>query len=226
VGSRRSRPTAARGGGRRPAFTAAPYPAKIVRRLDEADCRIVSLRISLAGAERSILSELTKSACGIGVHQSIPACVDEVSCRMFLCGRCRSQVLVCRRCDRGQIYCIGTCAQEARRERQREARRRHQATARGRAMHADRNRRYRARVRCMTDHGAVKAQRTAALVRLEVFAVPSEASSSIRSSTRYRCHHCGHSASAFVRRSALRPRSHRGKKSDVGRGDKLRTGPP
>jgi hypothetical protein len=111
------------------------------------------------GAERSTLSELTNSACGNGVRQSTAASADEVSCRMFLCVRCRSQVLVCRRCDRGQIYCIGTCAKEARRERQREARRRHQATARGRAMHADRNRRYRARVRCVTDHGVVKAIR-------------------------------------------------------------------
>jgi hypothetical protein len=178
------------------------------------------------GAERSTLSELTNSACGNGVRQSTAACVDETSCRMFLCVRCRSQVLVCRRCDRGQIYCIGTCAKEARRERQREARRRHQATARGRAMHADRNRRYRARVRCVTDHGVVKTHKTAALVRLEVFAALSEASSSRKSSTRHRCHHCGHSVSAFVRRSALHPRSHRGKKSDIGRRDKLRTGPP
>ena len=41
---------------------------------------------------------------------------DETPCRMFLCARCRRQALVCRRCDRGQIYCAGTCAQEARRE--------------------------------------------------------------------------------------------------------------
>jgi hypothetical protein len=79
-------------------------------------------------------------------------CSDGI-CRLFLCSRCRVQVLVCRRCDRGQIYCFGACAQEARRERRREARRRYQATDRGRAMHADRNRRYRARRRCVTDHG-------------------------------------------------------------------------
>jgi integrase len=28
-------------------------------------------------------------------------CADEVSCRLFPCSRCRSQVLVCRDCDRG-----------------------------------------------------------------------------------------------------------------------------
>jgi hypothetical protein len=84
------------------------------------------------------------------------ACDDGVSCRMFLCGCCRSQVFVCRCCDRGQVYCIETCAQKARHDRQREARRRYQATPRGRAMHAERNRRYRARMRCVTDHGPAK----------------------------------------------------------------------
>jgi hypothetical protein len=75
--------------------------------------------------------EATGICAGLGVNVS--HCADEVSCRSFLCGRCRSQVLVCRECDRGQIYCIGTCAQEARRDKQREARRRYQATPRGRA---------------------------------------------------------------------------------------------
>ena len=82
---------------------------------------------------------------------------DGASCRLFF-ARCRIQVLICRRCDRGQIYCAGICAQEARRERPREARRRNQATPGGRAMHAERNRRYRDRRRCVTDHGLSGAQ--------------------------------------------------------------------
>ena len=78
------------------------------------------------------------------------ACADAISCRMFLCGCCHSQVLVCRWCDRGQVYCIKTCAQKAHHDQQRKARRR------GRAMHAERNRRYRARMRRVTDHGPAK----------------------------------------------------------------------
>jgi hypothetical protein len=71
---------------------------------------------------------LTSAECEPSTRRTcVPAFVDEVSCRVFLCARCRSRVLVCRRCDRGQIYCVGTCAQEARRSRQREARRRYQA---------------------------------------------------------------------------------------------------
>lgn len=77
--------------------------------------------------------------------------------RMYLCARCRAQVVVCRRCDRGQIYCpsglapsgIGPsgCAVVARREAQRAAGRRYQSSRRGRFVHAERARRYRDRQR-------------------------------------------------------------------------------
>lgn len=145
------------------------------------------------------------------------ACVHEISCRMFLCARCRSQVFVCRRCDRGHIYCIGTCAQEARRSRQREARRRHQATPRGRVMHADRNRRYRARRQRVTDHGLVKKPGAGLSLGLEVDAPLSEPMSSRRSPGYRLCHHCGRSALAFLRLSALRPVYHRGKNGQISR---------
>jgi hypothetical protein len=36
--------------------------------------------------------------------------------RLFLCARCRAQVFICRRCDRGNRYCNADCAQAARRE--------------------------------------------------------------------------------------------------------------
>jgi hypothetical protein len=41
--------------------------------------------------------------------------------RLFLCARCRAQVVICRDCDRGQIYCTSRCAQDARRNAQRAA---------------------------------------------------------------------------------------------------------
>ena len=40
---------------------------------------------------------------------------DPLSGRLFLCAGCRDQVIVCSCCDRGQIYCAGGCAREARR---------------------------------------------------------------------------------------------------------------
>ena len=159
---------------------------------------------------------------GVGVSHS----ADEASCRMFLCARCRSQVLVCRRCDRGQIYCVGTCAQEARRDRQREARRRYQATPRGRAMHAARSRRYRARGQCVTDHSPANEQKAGPLLELQVGEALSEPSRSRKSPLQWRCHHCRRSTSEFVRLSPLRPRRNRRKNGQIGRTGPLRSRPP
>jgi len=112
--------------------------------------------------------------CRNRAWRTCPAvCVDEDSFRMFLCARCRSQALVCRRCDRGQIYCTPSCAHDARCDHQREARRRHQATPRGRAMHAERNRRYRARASCVTDQGPAHEPETGPWRGLQVSAAPS-----------------------------------------------------
>ena len=65
--------------------------------------------------------------------------------RLYLCARCREQVVVCRRCDHGQVYCPSGCALAARRERQRAAGKRYQSSRRGRFVHAQRSRRYRRR---------------------------------------------------------------------------------
>jgi hypothetical protein len=159
---------------------------------------------------------------GVGVSHS----ADEASCRMFLCARCRSQVLVCRRCDRGQIYCVGTCAQEARRDRQREARRRYQATPRGRVMHAARNRRYRARGRCVTDHGLDNEHKASPLLPSDVDGALSKPSSSTKSLPQWSCHHCRRAASAFVHFSALRPRRDRRKNGQISRRGAPRSRPP
>ena len=132
---------------------------------------------------------------------------------MFLCGRCRCQVIICSSCDRGQIYCSGTCAQEARRDAQREARRRYQKTPRGRALHADRNRRYRARRRRVTDHGLPQKHKTGLFRRLEVDAALSEPSPSEKPSRQQHCHHCGRMASQFLRLSAFPPGRRRGQNS-------------
>jgi len=141
----------------------------------------------------------------------LAACDDDASCRMFLCARCRGQVIVCRRCDRGQIYCVGSCARDARRDGQREARRRYQASPRGRSLHAERNRRYRARVGGVTDHGPAPAPDTGCLGGSgAVLAGPNEPSPGGRSPGHYCCHHCGRLTLNFLRLVALRPRGRRG----------------
>ena len=65
--------------------------------------------------------------------------------RRYLCAGCRTAVLICSHCDRGQRYCTTGCADLARRRSVRAAGRRYQASRRGRHAHANRQQRYRAR---------------------------------------------------------------------------------
>ncbi len=74
--------------------------------------------------------------------------------RMYLCARCRAQVVVCRRCDRGQIYCDRRCAAHARGAAQRAAGQRYQSSRPGRFAHAARARRYRSRCKIVTHQGS------------------------------------------------------------------------
>jgi len=80
---------------------------------------------------------------------------DAPQARLFLCAvvGCRAQVLICRDCDRGHIYC-GACAPTARRRSLHQAGRRYQASARGRVRHAARSRQYRLRRNKVTHHGS------------------------------------------------------------------------
>ena len=76
--------------------------------------------------------------------------------RLFYCGRCQVMVCICRRCDRGQIYCGPDCAASARREAQRAAGRRYQQSRPGRFAHAARTRRYRERRKIVTHQGSAE----------------------------------------------------------------------
>lgn len=71
--------------------------------------------------------------------------MDDEPARRFLCARCRTPVLVCSHCDRGQIYCATGCAAVVRQQSQRDAGRRYQCSRPGRFRHAARTRRWRER---------------------------------------------------------------------------------
>ncbi|MCU0921720.1 MAG: hypothetical protein MUF16_15530 [Burkholderiaceae bacterium] len=64
-----------------------------------------------------------------------------------MCARCRTQVLLCSRCDRGQRFCGRACSRAARLESRRAAARRYQRSRAGRMTHAARSRRWRQRRR-------------------------------------------------------------------------------
>jgi len=78
----------------------------------------------------------------------------ENTARLFTCAGCRAQVLICRRCDRGNIYCGPACSQQARRASLRAAGQRYQRSRRGRFTHAERQRRYRRRLNKVTHQGS------------------------------------------------------------------------
>jgi len=65
--------------------------------------------------------------------------------RLYFCARCQDQVLICRRCDRGQVYCAGECAAQARKASLRSAGARYAASRPGRLANAARQRCFRAR---------------------------------------------------------------------------------
>lgn len=124
----------------------------------------------------------------------------EVTGRLFLCARCRVQVHICTRCDRGQIYCAGECSQISRCASVCEAGRRYQRTRKGRIAHADRSRRYRERRQKVTHQGS-RVQPTDDLLPVDsavAIAAPQVSVTRPTSST-VQCQFCGARCSAFVR---------------------------
>ena len=69
--------------------------------------------------------------------------------RLFLCARCRDQVLLCSHCDRGQQYCSRACSRVSRLERRQETAQRYQSSRCGQLRHAARTARWRERRRSL-----------------------------------------------------------------------------
>jgi hypothetical protein len=138
--------------------------------------------------------------------------------RFFLCARCRAQVYVCRCCDRGQSYCAGSCAQEARVQAQQAAGRRYQVSRRARLNHAARTARHRARQKIVTHQGSPSQHRDDVVASDAAAAANKPAAASSRGSVMRsqtsdrgsgRCHRCGYCCSEQVRIGFL-PRRQRG----------------
>ena len=76
--------------------------------------------------------------------------------RLYSCQRCRTQVIICSRCDRGQRYCDSACAQNARAISLKRAAKKHQSSRTGRFNNAARQRRFRQRLKQkVTHHGSL-----------------------------------------------------------------------
>ena len=128
------------------------------------------------------------------------------SARLFHCARCHCQVILCRRCDRGHVYCANGCARQARRDSLRRAGARYRATRRGRLNNALRQRRFRARKRKVTHHGSVALARPAVLVATTPLSDRVAYHGDAGLAEAVSCHRCGRDCSPFLRRDFLRSR--------------------
>jgi len=127
-----------------------------------------------------------------------------ISARFFLCLRCRQQVMLCRRCDRGQIYCEPHCSKASRRERQREARHRYANSRAGRHNNAERQRPFRQRQRDRDKPitKIVTVQGSTATASIDTIAHKHVELNAIAAGC---CHRCGQVCSSLLRRDFLKP---------------------
>jgi hypothetical protein len=135
-----------------------------------------------------------------------------LSGRLFLCGGCRAQVVVCTCCDRGQVYCPGGCAGQARRRTLRQAGRRYRQTGHARQVNAAQMARWRARPREIVTHPGSPAQAAGDLVPGGTATVPCDGAppaEPLRRATTH-CHWCGRLCLPQLRQGFLRRRGRAG----------------
>ena len=119
----------------------------------------------------------------------------ERSARLYNCARCHHQVMICSHCDRGNIYCSKSCAEQTRNRSLRAAGKRYQSTRHGRFKHAERQHRYRSRRKKVTHQGSPEPPSNDPLdPRPEA-----PASVAITEVEHIRCHFCGRLCSPFLR---------------------------
>ena len=130
------------------------------------------------------------------------------SARLFHCARCYCQVILCRACDRGNVYCGKGCAQAARRTSLQQAGARYRHTRRGRLNNAERQRRYRARRQKVTHHRSVPRAAPAVLPDTTASPVKPMVYTQSDDPTAIFCQHCGREVDPFLRRDYLTTTAH------------------
>lgn len=128
------------------------------------------------------------------------------SARLYHCARCHAQVILCRHCDRGNIYCADGCASHARTLSQRRAAQRYRSTRSGRFCNAERQRRFRVRQQQKVTHQGSPSPFGLALLVLTLCeqAIRRERPYG-RADTALHCHVCHRECDPFLRRDFLRP---------------------
>lgn len=126
-------------------------------------------------------------------------------CRRLFCDLCDKVAYICSWCDRGQRYCSPECRERARCRSVREAGQRYQRTPRGRRLHAQRQGRYRRRLRedpqKVTHQGCPSSRGAAIVASCSIPPPPSQVPTS-----RLVCFVCGSLCQPRVRHDFLRCR--------------------
>ena len=136
--------------------------------------------------------------------------------RLYNCVRCQQQVIICRRCDRGNIYCSGGCAQQSRHKKQQEAAERYQSSHKGRQQHAQRQRQYRQRQQQshpgqqekVTHQGSPELAACDSITTGLKTEIPRSTSPYVSKKAGFVCHFCGIPCSDYLRWDFLHRQSH------------------
>ena len=178
------------------------------------------------------MKEVQQQCCTLGRVRPAPLAMPRMdmdrTARLFLCARCRDQVLLCSHCDRGQQYCSRACSSVSRRERRRQTARLYQGSRCGRLKHAARTARWRQRRRSLrhrinkvTHQGCSVAHADASLPACDIpsageFTIGTEpttdtvlASAGTAPFAALVCRRCAHRLLPHMRLGWLRPNSER-----------------
>ena len=124
--------------------------------------------------------------------------------RLYSCSRCQALVFICRSCDRGNVYCK-ECALIAGLEAKRRASTKYQISFPGRQKHAERQRRYRERLKNKVTHKGSLATKVRALLRQKEQRAKILTQLPVTTNhTSITCHRCCSICSPFLRHDFLK----------------------
>ena len=137
--------------------------------------------------------------------------------RRYRCACCRTSVIICSKCDRGNRYCGDVCAQQMRKSSQQAAAKRYQDSHLGRSTRAQRQRLYRERQRLqrerqlkkVTHQGSPQHPPDAPLSSETTELQITEPELAQASHTQWQCHFCKCKCAELVRIDFLRCRIRR-----------------
>ena len=124
------------------------------------------------------------------------------SARLYHCCRCQAQVIICSQCDRGNRYCTGQCAADARSHSLKRASKKYQSTRAGRFYNAARQKCYRERQQQIVTHQGSPLVTSHDVLKAKSH-WPEKVEKYDQNGRNLFCHHCGAVCEPFLRQDFL-----------------------